>query len=56
MLMQDRGLRHKDLMPVPGSRGATSDVINGKRTPSKTQIVALAAFFKVPPEVFISLG
>ncbi len=55
MLMQDRGLRHKDLMPVLGSRGATSDVINGKRPPSKTQVAALAAFFKVPPEVFIFL-
>ncbi|MBO0721088.1 MAG: helix-turn-helix domain-containing protein [Blastocatellia bacterium] len=55
MLMQDRGLRHKDLMPVLGSRGTTSDVINGKRNPSKSQIKALAAFFKVPPEVFVSL-
>jgi len=55
MLMQDRDLRHKDLMPVLGSRGTTSDVINGKRNPSKLQIKALAAFFKVSPEVFISL-
>ncbi len=55
MLMQDRGLRHKDLMPVLGSRGTTSDVINGKRNPSKSQIKALAAFFKVPPEVFVTL-
>lgn len=56
MLMQDRGLRHKDLVPVLGSRGATSDVINGKRPPSKTQVMALAAFFKVSPEVFIFLN
>lgn len=55
MLMEDRGLRHKDLMPVLGSRGTTSDVINGKRTPSKVQIKALATFFKVSPEVFFSL-
>jgi HTH-type transcriptional regulator / antitoxin HigA len=55
MLMQDRGLRHKDLMPVLGSRGTTSDVINGKRNPSKSQIKALAAFFKVSPEVFVAL-
>lgn len=55
MLMQDRGLRHKDLMPVLGSRGTTSDVINGKRNPSRAQIKSLAAFFKVPPEVFLSL-
>jgi HTH-type transcriptional regulator / antitoxin HigA len=55
MLMRDRGLRHKDLMPLLGSRGTTSDVINGKRNPSKTQIKALAAFFKVPPDVFVTL-
>lgn len=56
MLMADRGLRHKDLLPALGSRGATSDVINGKRPPSKTQIKALAAFFNVAPEVFASFN
>ncbi len=55
-LMEDRGLQHKDLMPVLGSRGVTSEVINGKRKPSKTQIKALAEFFKLPPEVFVSLS
>jgi HTH-type transcriptional regulator/antitoxin HigA len=54
-LMEDRGLQHKDLMPVLGSRGVTSEVINGKRQPSKTQVKALADFFKLPPELFISL-
>ena len=56
MLMEDRGLRQKDLAPVLGSRGATSDVINGKRKPSKTQIKALAEFFNVSPEVFVSFN
>jgi HTH-type transcriptional regulator / antitoxin HigA len=55
MLMRDRGLRHKDMIPILGSRGTTSDVINGKRSPSKTQIKALASFFKVSPEVFLTL-
>ncbi len=54
--MQDRGLRHKDLIPVLGSPGTTSDVINGKRKPSKKQVKALAEFFKVSPEVFISFA
>jgi HTH-type transcriptional regulator/antitoxin HigA len=54
-LMEDRGLQHKDLMSVLGSRGVTSEVINGKRRPSKTQVKALAEFFKLPPELFISL-
>ena len=54
-LMEDRGLQHKDLMPVLGSRGVTSEVINGKRKPSKAQVKALADFFKLPAELFISL-
>lgn len=54
-LMQDRGLRNRDLEPLLGSRGVTSEVINGKRKPSKTQIRKLVEFFKVSPEVFLSL-
>ena len=54
MLMDERGLRHRDLMPVLGSRGVTSEVINGKRKPSKAQVKSLAEFFKLPPEVFVS--
>ncbi len=55
MLMQDRNLRNKDLEPVLGSSGVTSEVINGKRNPSKSQIKALAQFFKVSPELFVAL-
>lgn len=54
MLMEDRNLRHKDLMPVLGSRGVTSEVIGGKRLPSKAQAKALSEFFKVSPELFVS--
>lgn len=54
-LMQERGLRNKDLEALLGSRGVTSEVISGKRKPSKTQIKNLAEFFGVSPELFISL-
>ncbi|MBK9316255.1 MAG: transcriptional regulator [Acidobacteria bacterium] len=54
-LKQDRGLRNRDLEPLLGSRGVTSEVIRGKRKPSHTQIKKLAEFFKISPEVFISL-
>jgi HTH-type transcriptional regulator/antitoxin HigA len=53
--MQDRGLRNKDLEPILGSSGVTSDIINGKRKPSKKRIKALGAFFGVSPELFLSL-
>jgi helix-turn-helix protein len=52
---QERGLRNKDLEPALGSRGVTSEVVSGKRKPSKTQIKKLAEFFGVAPEVFIYL-
>jgi HTH-type transcriptional regulator/antitoxin HigA len=55
MLMQDRGLKNKDLEPVLGSSGVTSEVINGKRNPSKAQIKALAQFFQVSPELFVAI-
>lgn len=53
MLMTDRGLRHKDLIPVLGSRGVTSDIINGKRKPNQAEVKALTEFFKVSSEVFL---
>jgi HTH-type transcriptional regulator / antitoxin HigA len=49
LLMEERGLRNKDLEPALGSRGVTSEVISGKRKPSKTQIKKLAEFFGVAP-------
>lgn len=55
LLMQEHGLRNKDLESALGSRGVTSEVISGKRKPSKTQIKRLAEFFGVAPAVFISL-
>jgi HTH-type transcriptional regulator/antitoxin HigA len=53
MLMEERGLRQRDLLPVLGSSGVTSEVITGKRRPSKAQARALADYFHVSPEVFI---
>ncbi|MEP7338320.1 MAG: transcriptional regulator [Acidobacteriota bacterium] len=53
-LMQEHGLRNKDLEPVLGSRGVTSEVISGKRKPSKTQIKNLAEFFSATPDLFYS--
>jgi HTH-type transcriptional regulator/antitoxin HigA len=53
--MQDRRLRNKDLEPVVGSSGVTSEVISGKRKPSIQQVKKLASFFGVSPEFFISL-
>ena len=52
-LMEQRGLRQADLLPVFGSRSIASTVLNGKRELSKTHIRRLAEFFHVSPEVFL---
>jgi HTH-type transcriptional regulator/antitoxin HigA len=52
-MMEQRELRQADLLPVFGSRSIASDVINGKREPSKAHIRKLAEFFHVSPALFL---
>jgi HTH-type transcriptional regulator/antitoxin HigA len=52
-LMEDRGVKQSDLLPVFGSSGIASEVVNGKRSISKAQAKKLAEFFKVSVELFI---
>jgi HTH-type transcriptional regulator/antitoxin HigA len=52
-LMEARNVKPRDLWRLFGSKGTASEVINGKRSISKTQARALADFFKVSPELFI---
>jgi HTH-type transcriptional regulator/antitoxin HigA len=51
-LMERRGLKQADLVPVLGSRAQVSDLVNGKRGISKNQIKKLAEYFKVSAELF----
>jgi HTH-type transcriptional regulator / antitoxin HigA len=51
--VRDRGLKQKDLLPVFGSQGIASEVLNGKRSISKAPAKALGEFFKVPPTLFL---
>ena len=52
-LMEQRGLRQRDLLPIFGSRGVISEVLAGKRTVSKSQAEKLAECLHVSPAVFI---
>ena len=52
-LMEQRGLKQKDLLPVFGSKGVASEVINGKRAISKEQAKKLGEYFKLSPAAFI---
>ncbi len=53
--MLDRGLRQADLVAVLGSRSLVSEVVNGKRKPSKMQVKNLGEFFGVSPQLFLSI-
>jgi HTH-type transcriptional regulator / antitoxin HigA len=52
-LMEQRKLHQADLLPVFGSRSIASDVITGRRAPSKAHIRRLADFFKMPADLFL---
>lgn len=53
LLMDQQGLKQKDLIDIFSSSGTISQVLNGAREISKTQAKALAARFKVSAELFI---
>jgi len=52
-LMDQRGLKQADLVPVLGTRTQVSDVVTGRRGISKAQAKKLAEFFRVGVELFI---
>lgn len=52
-LMAANRLKQSDLLPVFGSKGRVSEVVNGKRSVSKEQAKKLAAFFHVSADLFI---
>jgi HTH-type transcriptional regulator/antitoxin HigA len=52
-LMELQELKQVDLVPILGSKGIVSEVINGKREISKNQAKKLAEFFSVSPALFI---
>jgi HTH-type transcriptional regulator/antitoxin HigA len=52
-LMQARGMKPAGLAALIGSKGVASEILNGKRGLSKTNIKRLAEYFHVSPEVFL---
>ncbi len=52
-LMSVRQLKQKDVVEIFGSKGITSEVINGKRSISKNQAKALGDFFHVSYTLFL---
>lgn len=52
-LMEDRGLRHKDVWPVVGNKGLTTEILNGRRKISSALAKRLATHLRVPVELFV---
>lgn len=52
-LMAENNLRQNDLAHLFGGKSAISEVLNGNRTLSKSQIVRLRDYFGVPADLFI---
>lgn len=52
-LMEEHGLRQRDLLDVFGSRGLPSEVVSGKRAISKAQAKKLAGLFHVPADLVL---
>ena len=53
VLMEDRGLRQRDLIPIFGSSRVASDILRGRRSIRKAHARRLAAFFHAPIGIFI---
>lgn len=52
-LLEEHGLSAKDLWPLIGSKGVTSEILNGKRNISLAAAAKLADRFHVSPTVFV---
>lgn len=52
-LMEQRGMKQADLVPLLGSRAQVSDLVSGKRAISKAQAKKLAVFFKLSTDLFL---
>ena len=52
-LLDERGLKHKDIWPILGNKGAASEILSGHRSISKAQAKRLAEFLRVPIDLFV---
>ena len=52
-LIEQKGLKQSDLIPLLGSSAQVSNMVTGKRGIRKAQAKKLAAFFGVSAEVFL---
>lgn len=53
VLIAERGLLQKDLVPIFKTESIVSDILHGKRQLTLRHILQLARFFKLSPAVFL---
>ena len=51
--MASNNLKQSDIVHIFGSKGITSEVVNGKREISKANAKALAEFFHISADAFL---
>jgi HTH-type transcriptional regulator/antitoxin HigA len=52
-LMEERGLKHKEIWPILGNKGSATEILAGRRSISKAQANRLSEFLNVPVSLFI---
>ncbi|MBA2606744.1 MAG: helix-turn-helix domain-containing protein [Acidobacteriota bacterium] len=52
-ILEQRGMKQKELLPVFGSEGIISEILNGKRIITSGHARKLAKFFNVSVELFV---
>jgi HTH-type transcriptional regulator/antitoxin HigA len=55
-LLEERGLRQKDLVGIFATESVASEVLAGRRELTRKHIEGLARFFKVSPAAFFPTG
>lgn len=51
-LIEQNGMKQRDLVPLLGTESVVSEIVNGKRPLSKSHIEKLSKRFRVSPAVF----
>jgi HTH-type transcriptional regulator/antitoxin HigA len=54
-LMDEHGLKQSDLAGMLGGPSRVSEILSGKRLPSKSQAVALGKRFAIKPSAFLAM-
>lgn len=55
VLIEDSGIRQKDLVPIFKTESIVSDILNGRRNLTTRHILELAEFFHISPAAFFPL-